>query len=53
MMDNSSILIFASHDLSLLSKICNKAIYMENGEICLSGGIKDTINSYEKKYEKK
>ena len=53
MMDNSSILIFASHDLSLLSKICNKAIYMENGEICLSGSIKDTINSYEKKYEKK
>lgn len=53
MMDNSSILIFASHDLEILSNICDKAIYMENGEICFSGDIGNTIDYYKKKYNQK
>jgi len=46
MMDNSSILVFASHDLTMLDKICNKAICMKNGEISFSGNTKDVITYY-------
>lgn len=46
MMNNSSILVFASHDLNLLNKVCNKAICMKNGEIVYSGNTEDTINYY-------
>tara|TARA_X000000368_G_scaffold418483_1_gene418359 strand:- start:3015 stop:3776 length:762 start_codon:yes stop_codon:yes gene_type:complete len=50
MMDNSSILVFASHDMDLLENICNKAILMKNGEIVFSGEPKDTINFYRDTY---
>ena len=46
MMGNSSILLFASHDLEMLDNICNKAICMKNGEISFSGNTKDAINYY-------
>ncbi len=52
MMDNSSILVFASHDLDLIQKICNKAVYMKNGEVCFLGNTKDTIDCYKEKYNK-
>ncbi|MAZ79222.1 MAG: ABC transporter ATP-binding protein [Gammaproteobacteria bacterium] len=52
MMDNSSILVFASHDLELLNTICNKAICMKNGEIIFSGNTKDAINHYREIYDK-
>lgn len=52
MMDNSSILIFASHDLDLIEKICNKGIYMQDSEISFSGNIEDTIKCYQKTYRK-
>lgn len=50
MMDISSILIFASHDLDLITKICNKAVCMQNGEVCFSGNTQDTIGYYKEKY---
>ena len=50
MMDNSSILVFASHDLDLISRICNKAVCMQNGEVYFSGNTIDTINFYKEKY---
>tara|TARA_B100000886_G_scaffold262436_1_gene187147 strand:- start:4046 stop:4804 length:759 start_codon:yes stop_codon:yes gene_type:complete len=50
MMDNSSILVFASHDLDLISRICNKAVCMQNGEVCFTGNTIDTINFYKAKY---
>jgi len=50
MMDNSSILVFASHDMDLLQNICNKAILMKNGEIILSGAPKEVINFYKDTY---
>tara|TARA_B100000035_G_scaffold43773_2_gene32730 strand:- start:443 stop:1198 length:756 start_codon:yes stop_codon:yes gene_type:complete len=46
MMSSSSILIFASHDLELLNKVCNKAVCMKSGEIIFSGSTEDTINFY-------
>ncbi len=50
MMDNSSILAFASHDMDLLENICNKAILMKNGEIIFSGIPKEVINFYKDTY---
>ena len=50
MMDNSSILVFASHDLELLDSICNKAIYMHKGEIIFSGTTKEAIAQYKSIY---
>ena len=50
MMDNSSILGFASHDMDLLKNICNKAILMKNGEIIFSGAPKEVINFYKETY---
>ena len=52
MMDSSSILIFASHDLELLNTICNTAICMKNGEISFSGNTKDAVKHYKEIYEK-
>jgi len=51
MMDNSSILVFASHDLKLLNSICNKAICMHSGEIVFSGSTKEAITHYKSIYE--
>ena len=53
MMDNSSILVFASHDMSLLENICNKAILMKNGKIIFSGIPKEVINFYKDTYHLK
>ena len=51
MMDCSSILVFASHDLELLDSICNKAIYMHSGKIIFSGSTKEAIAQYKSIYE--
>ena len=50
MMDNSSILVFASHDLELLDSLCNKAVYIV-GEIIFSGSTKEAIAQYKSIYE--
>ena len=51
MMDSSSILIFASHDLKLLKNLCNKAICLKQGEISFSGNTEDAIKHYKQFYE--
>ena len=50
MMDNSSILIFASHDMTLLKNICNKAILMKNGEIVFTGTPDEVVKFYKETY---
>ena len=52
MMSNSSILVFASHDLPLLKSICNKAICMQNGKVIYSGETSEVIEYYKGIYEK-
>ena len=52
MMSDSSILVFASHDLRLLKTICDKGVCMENGKIIFSGEVSEAINFYTKIYEK-
>ncbi|MFL2548920.1 MAG: ABC transporter ATP-binding protein [Gammaproteobacteria bacterium] len=49
-MDNSSIMLFASHDLELIKKLCTKAIYMKNGKISYYGEIEKAREIYEKDF---
>jgi len=49
-MDNSSIMMFASHDLSLIRELCTKAIYMKNGNISYYGNVDEARLRYEKDY---
>ncbi len=50
-MDNSSIMLFASHDLDLIKKLCTKAIYMKNGKIHYYGSIEEAKKKYENDYK--
>tara|TARA_B100000768_G_scaffold177014_1_gene190607 strand:+ start:827 stop:1588 length:762 start_codon:yes stop_codon:yes gene_type:complete len=52
MMDASSILIFASHDLELLKTLCNKAICLKHGQISYYGNTEEAIDHYKEFYEK-
>tara|TARA_Y100000816_G_C26104548_1_gene586450 strand:- start:1344 stop:2105 length:762 start_codon:yes stop_codon:yes gene_type:complete len=49
--DRSSIMLFASHDLSLINKICSKAIYMKNGSIKYFGDVKEASKKYQEEYK--
>ncbi len=46
LMANARILVFASHDLEALAKICNKAIWMDHGTIKLKGTPDEVIQAY-------
>jgi len=50
MMDASSILVFASHDLELLKKVCNKAVCLKHGQISYYGNTEEAINHYKEFY---
>ena len=38
--------IFVSHNLEAVSNLCNKALFLVNGVLALSGGVKSVINAY-------
>lgn len=44
--DRSSILIMASHSPGLLSSICSRGVYMEQGRIIADGPIREVIDVY-------
>lgn len=46
LIQRSKILIFASHDLSLLARLCNSAIVLEKGEIVAEGNVAECIAHY-------
>lgn len=41
------ILVLASHSLDIVSRFCNKAIWLEQGKIVSSGPVKDVVPLYE------
>ena len=49
-MNHSSIMLFATHDLNLIDDLCTKAIYMKNGKISYYGTIAKAKEMYEKDY---
>jgi ABC-type polysaccharide/polyol phosphate transport system ATPase subunit len=46
LIQRSKILVFASHDLSLLTRLCNRAIVLEKGAIIAEGNVADCITRY-------
>lgn len=46
LLDNSKILIFASHSIQLLRKFCTKAILIENGHVVEYGNFNDVLAKY-------
>ena len=46
LVEQSSILVLASHDLSLLEEVCNRGIYLKDGTIAHSGTIEEVITAY-------
>ncbi len=46
LIDRSSILVLASHSMTMIRDICNKAALMERGQIVAYGAIDDVIEQY-------
>jgi lipopolysaccharide transport system ATP-binding protein len=49
-MSKAKILLLVSHDLSSISKICNRVILIEHGKICLDGKPQEIIHHYKSMY---
>ncbi|MCL6712231.1 ATP-binding cassette domain-containing protein [Pseudomonas sp. R2.Fl] len=45
--DSAEIVVLASHRLSLLYSVCNKALLMEGGRIVQMGGVREVLGAYE------
>lgn len=48
---NASIIVVATHDLTLLASMCNKALWLEHGSVLAAGDINDVIAQYRAKQE--
>lgn len=51
MFDNGVTVLFVSHSLAQVKRLCNKAILLENGELIAQGEIEEVADLYEKKLE--
>src|ERR1700746_2475310 len=47
LVDRSGILVFASHSNEFLARLCKTAIWIDHGEIKMSGGIEEVVRAYE------
>ena len=46
-LDKANVVVLASHSLKICRRLCNKAIWMERGEIRQFGDVNETIAAYE------
>jgi ABC-type polysaccharide/polyol phosphate transport system ATPase subunit len=47
LIEQAKILVFASHDMQLLQRLCNKAILLEKGEVVAEGAVSECIRTYQ------
>ncbi len=47
LVERSGILVFASHSVEFLARLCKTAIWIDHGEIKMMGGIEDVVRAYE------
>lgn len=52
MMDNGTTVLFVSHSLSQVKKICNKALILEKGNLIKIGDIDEVANLYQEMLDK-
>ena len=43
---NTSIMVIASHSMEIISKWCNKAMWLEHGQVISSGTTEEVIEKY-------
>ena len=46
LVDNSDILIIASHNRALIEKVCNRVIWLEHGSIKMMGSMQEIASQY-------
>ncbi len=49
--DSGECIIFASHSDAQLRRFCNRAIFIDEGEIVVDGSVEEALEAYNKKYE--
>jgi lipopolysaccharide transport system ATP-binding protein len=42
-------IVLVSHDLGAVSRLCERAIWLENGRVTASGAVRDVVNAYQLK----
>ncbi|CRK54410.1 O-antigen export system ATP-binding protein RfbE [Rhodococcus sp. RD6.2] len=47
LVERSGILVFASHSNEFLAQLCDRAMWIDHGQIRMSGGIEDVVRAYE------
>lgn len=51
LIEASSLLVLASHDESIMRRICNKVAIIQDGKVVAYGDTKDVLGNYGKEYE--
>ncbi len=51
LIENAKIMVLSSHDMQIMSDICNRGIWMEKGKIRMDGAIDEVIDAYNKHLE--
>lgn len=46
LIDKSNVMIMVSHDHSLIKSLCNRAIWMDHGELIADGPVEEVVNRY-------
>jgi ABC-2 type transport system ATP-binding protein len=47
LVERSGILVFASHSNEFLARLCKTAMWIDHGEVRMTGGIEDVVRAYE------
>ena len=47
LVERSGILVFASHSNEFLARLCKTAIWIDHGEVKMTGGIEEVVRAYE------
>ncbi|GAB09811.1 putative ABC transporter ATP-binding protein [Gordonia araii NBRC 100433] len=47
LVERSGILVFASHSNEFLAQLCDRALWIDKGEIKMEGGIEEVVGAYE------
>ena len=51
MIEKSATLLLVSHDSSMIKSVCEKALWLREGEAVMSGSAKEVCDAYERYYE--
>ncbi|MGV9670675.1 MULTISPECIES: galactan export ABC transporter ATP-binding subunit Wzt/RfbE [unclassified Gordonia (in: high G+C Gram-positive bacteria)] len=47
LVERSGILVFASHSNEFLAQLCDRALWIDHGEVRMDGGIEEVVGAYE------